>query len=195
MVKRTFFNLGKLKHLDLVDRWASTQSLQPHGCHGGFGCSTGALPDRPCWGSGFFNGRKLDQKSSYHSWWHMQKAWWEFLEDKLFWEIEVYLSSRFLPYFPLLASRWFEQISAGNCSAQDPAVNFTTSWGFLTLWGGKKRSPGMNLMFGYAFRSRKKNELPPPKKNVIWSWDIRFLVPVGRLPWTNQGRSIHFPSF
>lgn len=46
-----------------------------------FGCSTGAT-DWPCWGVDWHR-RKLDQKSSYHSWWHMQKAWWEFLEDSL----------------------------------------------------------------------------------------------------------------
>ena len=77
LFKQLFF--GNMKHLDLAiviikkiapgeclwDRCASTQSLQPHGCHG-VGCSTGATLMAPVEGEWSGKGRKFFNMKKVH---------------------------------------------------------------------------------------------------------------------------------
>lgn len=150
------FNLGKLKHLDLVDRWGLHTKLATKWVPWRFGCSTGAT-DRPCWGSGLATGGSWTKSLATILGDICKKHDGNFWRTR-FWEIEVYLSSRFLPYFPF-GIPWFEQITAGHAvrttsprltSPHLTLSNTTRALGFLTLLKRKKTAPGMNLIFGYA---------------------------------------------
>ena len=113
--------------LTLWTLWASTQSLQPHGCHGVLDVQQG----QPIAQRGEWIGTEGSWTKSLATILGdiCKKHDEQFLEDKLFWEIEVYLNSRFFCHTFLLASRGLSKITeVGHCSAQDniPSVNFTT---------------------------------------------------------------------
>lgn len=151
-----------LKHLDPCGPMGLHTKLAATWVPWRFGCSTGAT-DCPEGGVDWHR-RKLDQKSSYHSWWHMQKAWWTIFRGQAL----LRNWSLFKQSFFAILSFWHPVVWANNrrtCSAYNiPTVNFTTLDSFQhnkSLGGSwlskKKTAPGMNLMFGYAKKLTTNN--------------------------------------
>lgn len=137
-----------------MDRWASTQSLQPHGCHGVLDVQ---------------QGQPIAQRGE---WIGTEGSWTKSLatilgdvckkHDGNFWrtrfcEIEVYLSSRFLPYFPF-GIPWFEQITAGH-AVRTTSPRLTSP--HLTL-SNTTRALGV-------LRSLKKKQAPRNELD-FWIW-------------------------